>query len=97
MPTETTVRSRRSPDQWRALIAEQKEGNLRQAAFCAQHGVSVASFQYWKRRVAEVTSPSDAPAPWVELSRAVSDSHVSGGWELELELGDGVILRLKRR
>ena len=50
----------------------------------------VGSFQYWKRRLAaEVSS-----VPWLELGALAQQSTLA--WDIELDLGDGVCLRLRR-
>ena len=84
-------RIRRSEAEWQRLINEQADSGQTQAAFCAANGISVASFQNWKRRLvaAEVS-----PEPWLELGSLAQQS--TSAWDIELDLGDGVCLRLRR-
>lgn len=82
---------RRSRDEWRRLIDEQAGSGQTQVAFCAAHGISVGSLQNWKRRLA---APDATPAPWLELG-ALTEAR-SATWDIELELGDGICLRLRR-
>lgn len=90
MSESTKRRTRRSQTEWRRLIDDQTDSGQTQAAFCAANGISVASFQNWKRRlVAEVP-----PEPWVELGTL--DRSAGSGWDIEWDLGDGVCLRLRR-
>lgn len=91
MSSVTKRRIRRSRDEWQRLINEQAESGQTQAAFCAAHGVSVASLQNWKRRLA---APAVTPAPWLELGTLAEAKSVS--WDIELDLGDGICLRLRR-
>ena len=51
MSSETKRRIRRSRDEWQRLIDEQATSGQTQSAFCAAHGISVASLQNWKRRL----------------------------------------------
>ena len=92
--TENTRRHvRRSPSEWQQLIDEQARSGQSQRAFCAARALSVKSFQHWKRQLAATAaSPS---LPWLELG-ALPERPVATGWDLELELGDGVCLRLRR-
>ena len=92
MSTESRPRNRRSREQWQQLIDEQQGSGQSQAAFCQARGIALSSFGYWKRRLAhpEAASSSD----WLELPLDFSGS--ANGWEIELSLGDGVVLRLKR-
>jgi hypothetical protein len=90
--TEITGRRRirRSRAEWQQLIGEQAGSGLTQSAFCALHGISVGSFRNWRHRLAAEA----APDPWVELG-AVAE-HGAGGWDIELDLGEGVRLRFRR-
>ena len=83
------VRRRRSD--WQQLIDEQARSGQSQRAFCAARALSAKSFQHWKRQLA-AASPS---LPWLELG-ALPERPVATGWDLELELGAGVCLRLRR-
>jgi len=60
-------RIRRSRDEWQRLIKEQADSDQTQAAFCAEHRISVASLQNWKRRL---SVPDATPAPWLEWGHA---------------------------
>ena len=93
MTQHSRRRIRRSPSEWQQLIDEQAGSGLSQSAFCAERGISVASFRNWKRRLASQSQP--APEPWLELG-TLGGRAESGGWDIELELGDGLCLRLRR-
>jgi hypothetical protein len=73
------------------LINEQAESDQTQKAFCAARGISVASLQNWKRRLAVPDKPS---VQWLELGTLTEAK--SPTWDIELELGDGICLRLRR-
>ncbi len=83
-------RMRRSRDEWQQLIDEQTDSGQTQAAFCAANGIGVGSFQNWKRRLAAEVSPE----PWLELGTLAQQG--TSAWDVELELGDGICLRLRR-
>jgi transposase-like protein len=91
MSTVTKRRRRRSGDEWQRLIDEQAASGQTQSAFCAAHGISVASLQYWKRRLG---APATTPEPWLELGTLAEAS--AARWDVELDLGDGIVLRLRR-
>jgi len=90
--------ARRSRAQWQWLIAEQAGSGLSQRAFCERRGLAYATFCGWRRRLREELAArareSDGPA-FVELDVAGAAS--GSGWEVELALGEGVVLRLRRR
>ena len=90
MSESTKRRIRRSEAEWQRLINEQTDSGQTQAAFCAANGISVASFQNWKRRLAVKVSPE----PWLELGTLAQQS--TSASDIELQLGDGICLRLRR-
>ena len=91
MSSSIKRRIRRSRDEWQRLIDEQAGSGQTQSAFCAARGISVASLQNWKRRLAD---PDATPVQWLELGTLAEAK--SATWDIELELGDGICLRLRR-
>jgi len=94
---------RLSAEQWQSLIDEQQRSGLSQRAFCEAHGLAIATFKNWKRRlgVTALDSPGGferlfAPLHGVALSHE-AEEEAGCGWDIELDLGAGVCLRLHRR
>ncbi len=91
------TRTRRSADQWRKLIAEQADSGLSQEAFCKEKRLALSTFANWKRRLGSEPAVRDEQAPdpstWIDLG---SLGARSSGWDIELDLGDGICLRLRR-
>jgi hypothetical protein len=83
-------RIRRSRAEWQQLIGEQADSGLTQSAFCASRGICIGSFRNWRHRLAAEAPPDS----WVELGTVAG--HGAGGWDIELELGEGVCLRFRR-
>jgi hypothetical protein len=48
-------------DFWKGHLAAWRSGDLSQAAYCREHGLSVPSFGYWRRRLG-MPPPSVTPA-----------------------------------
>ena len=96
--TETPRRHvRRRPSEWQQLIDEQARSGLSQTVFCAARSVSTTSFQHWKRRLSAAAAPSSSSSSssssiWLDLG-PLRES-VATAWDLEL--GDGLCLRLRR-
>lgn len=93
---------RRSRGEWRSLIERAQRSPLSVTAFCAAQGVSTASFYLWRKRLgADVGVPAALPATFLDLgeleAQAGGGAERAGGWEVELTLGDGLVLRLRRR
>jgi putative transposase len=92
---------RRSRREWQTLIAGAQRSALSVSAFCATQGVSTASFYLWRKRLAaEVERPEPGAAAFLDLGEvavaAGAGAHRAGGWEVELALGEGLVLRLRR-
>ena len=85
---------RRNAAQWERLFAEQEGSGLSQRAFCGKRAVSYSSFCNWKRRLAAGDSGGELDAGFIEVALEPSPTQQ---WEVELSLGAGVVLRVRRR
>jgi putative transposase len=80
----------RQRGEWEELIAKFKRSGLSRQDFCSEASIPVSSFDYWRRKLRRERT---AVAPgFVELAPISSRS----GWDVEFELGAGVVLRLRR-
>jgi len=89
-------RSRRNLKQWRELLDRFDESGQTQEQFCTKHDLGLSTFGRWRKRLHQqaVVSPKSATdALFVELSQ---DVPASRSWDVELQLGAGVYLRLRR-
>ena len=93
-----TTRTRRTAGQWRELIDEQSGSGLSQVAFCKRKRIALSSFANWKRKLSEVSSDraesTPDPSTWIDLGSLGAER---SGWDIELDLGGGICLRLRRR
>jgi len=101
----TRHRARRTAAQWRKLIERFDRSGQTRGNFCAANGLALSTFDLWRRKVGETQAPADEAHPeslFVELTNATEPAGPSrsaagtGAWEVELELGAGVVLRLRR-
>ncbi len=105
-PITSSKRGRRNASEWRALMRGFSQGGETRTQFCRRHGVALSTFDWWRRRlrseptpraVANTTPPQEAGVLFVELTREQQPvAAVSAGWDVELELGRGVFVRLRR-
>lgn len=96
MAATTSSRVRRGASDWHEILSRFAASGLSQAAFCRREGLALSTFGYWKRRLAagdERTASSPKPAV-IDLG-ALEER--PAGWEVEIALGDGVSLTLRRR
>jgi putative transposase len=88
------------------LVGAFGRSGLSRRAFCARHAIALSTFDWWCRRLARgagepVAAQEEAQALFLELDAplAATASNIkpaSPAWDLELELGAGVVLRLRR-
>jgi hypothetical protein len=98
---------------WDRRIAQWQRSCLAQAAFCQQHGLSVSTFQYWRRRLRNNAVPSRHRAAFIPVHvkdggaagepglpsglNSSSGSAVPGAWACEIIGPQGVQVRLRER
>ena len=100
----TRRRARRTAAQWRKLIERFDRSGQTRGKFCAAHGLALSTFDLWRRKLGETQAPAHEDpreALFVELTNPAQTltsrtSSQTGGWEVELELGAGMVLRLRR-
>lgn len=94
MPSSTRPSIHRSREQWQRLIDEQRSSELTQRHFCQKNKLAVSSFCNWKRRLSkeEAANPSTEDPHWLSLPEQLFSP--SGKWRIELDLGNGLCLRL---
>lgn len=102
--TQQTAYRQPSRQEWQQLIERQAASGHNQASFCAAHGVAKSTFQYWKRRLGQSSSAdpsqSELDSMFMPLLGSAADQTAApdpGGWDIELDLGGGICLRIRRR
>ena len=88
MATQTTKRGSRSRAEWEQLVTEYEKSGQSRRIFCAYKSIPLSSFGYWCTKLKRETPA----AGFIELTPAPA----CAGWDVELELGAGVVLRLRR-
>ena len=99
-PKRTTIkrRHRRGQDEWCDIIARFEQSGQTRDQFCAEHNLGVSTFSRWRyrlRKAKSAPSPCDGKALFVELEQP-APINPSPVWDVELELGAGMVLRLRR-
>ena len=88
-------RRRCSVAQWRALVERGQSSGLSVAAFCRSQGINPASYYRWRERLArdpETPAMHGAAPGFIDLGTLGA----SRAWDVEIDLGAGVVLRLRR-
>ena len=88
----TRKRRCRSASEWRSIMARHEASGLSGEGFCEAEGIGRSAFWRWRRRLSdEAAARTGGEAAFVELSAAQPAS-----WDVELELGAGVVLGVRR-
>ena len=98
-----TPRAKRQPrrtiQQWQALLTQYEQSGLSQRAFCRESAISYSSFVRWRQRLSSgATGPVDAGGDglFIELMNEAPDAPSTPSWDVELQLGERVFLRLRQ-
>ena len=100
----TRHRARRTAAQWQKLIERFEGSGQTRGKYCAANGLALSTFDLWRRKLHATPAVAEGERPealFVELphpaqTQTSATSAETGGWEVELELGAGVVLRLRR-
>lgn len=85
-----TQKIHRSPEQWQAIVNRHSSSGQSARAFCDRHQLCYPVFCKWRKRL---SLPEQSPL--VDVS-ALVDVQLPIQWDIELDLGDGMTLRLRR-
>lgn len=91
------MRVRRNEEQWRMLFAKFDESGLTREAFCKKNGLSLATFDNWRRRVRAAATPArfvEVRLPQQSTPLQVEEPANLPG-DLVVELPYGVVLRFR--
>ena len=99
----TRHRARRTAAQWRKLIERFDRSGQTRGKFCAANGLALSTFDLWRRKLGETQAAAHEAhreSLFVELTNATEPAGSrtpagAGAWEVELDLGAGVVLRLR--
>jgi hypothetical protein len=88
-----TTRTHRSESDWQKIVQQHATSSLSVRAFCKQHGVGDKSFYLWRKRLTPAIESSGINI--VDITDIVT-ADPSTRWYIELDLGDGIKLNLRR-
>ena len=102
MSTSTRRYIRRSREQWAEFIELQPSSGLSAPKFCEQAGVSYQSFMAWRKKLSMPEAKSSESPKFIELTASSNATELqstapTGQWQVELDLGNGIQLRIAQR
>ena len=89
---------RRSAEEWRAIVSRFECSGQTSKQFCSVEELVPSTFWFWRRKLGRACEwasigAANGAAAFVEWADGPSAAPV---WEAELDLGEGVVLRLRR-
>lgn len=85
---------RRSADQWKNLIDDQRNSGLSATRYCEQHNLGYASFCQWRKRLcSKATAPTEQLPAFLEVGAPLGVPE-NPHWIVELQLGPDTVLRI---
>ncbi len=96
--SRTKKRTNRSRSQWKSLLDDFHGSGLTKVAFCQQYGVATSSLNRWHKILAQesggdfidVTEPLSVAPAALSSTREGDDA-----WQVELALGNNIVLRMR--
>ena len=93
------TRVMRTQRQWKALLNEFNDSGLTRLAFCKKHRIAASSLYRWQQLLAEepggATEFIDVTQPLANAPASAPTHSCDNNWQVELELGAGIVLRLR--
>ena len=94
-PDKKTHNTRRSAEQWQDIMEAYEASGLTQESFCARESLAPSTFYTWRQRLRSVKPAKRKEPQFVELAASLPKQE-SNDWDIELSLGDNIVLRLRR-
>lgn len=96
---DQSARVRRSEQEWREVFTRFEQSGQSIEQFCTQQGLALSTFNRWRHRLRTQRHKAIQGSPeavFVELSTADTPRAEVSAWDVELELGKGIFLRLRQ-
>ena len=93
------AKPRRNATQWKALINKWQQSGLTIAEFCKTQGLHQSGFYAWKKKLSSCGEVDNGNVseelPWLQLPQTHAEQ-TGTGWDMELSLPGGVVLRMRQ-
>jgi hypothetical protein len=94
-PDNQTQYIRRSAEQWQEIMTAYEASGLTQESFCIRESLAPSTFYTWRQRLGGAKTIKPEKPLFVELSSS-QPMQESTHWDIELVLGDNIVLRLRQ-
>ena len=86
---------RRTANEWQELVSQFERSGQSRKAFCSSQGLSLSTFDLWRRKLQGTPARREESGESMFVEVAQVEPARSLSWDVELELGDGVVLRVR--
>ena len=98
--TSSRKYTRRSEAQWRKLIEDFEHSDMTLEAYCQHHKIAASSFYTWRLRFEDESGQDTSTASLINVTdhlrtNVPTTQAENTSWQVELELGNGRVLRIK--
>jgi hypothetical protein len=87
MEEQGVRRVRRSEEEWRAIVERFEASGVSRTEFCEREGLCLGSFSRWHQKLRD----PKRGRKFIDLWGSVAPR----SWRMELDLGSGVVLRIR--
>ena len=97
---KSNTRAQRTRAQWKSVVDDFASSGLTKTAFCRKRGIATSCLYRWQKVFAGQLASGNFIDITEPVSSAPSASPRTDGnphWQVELELGAGMVLRLRSR
>ena len=99
LPLKPKKRIQRTRGQWKSLVDEFTTSGLTKIAFCKKRGIATSCFHRWQ----QVFAGQSAAGEFIDITEPIAavasppPVESNADWQVELELGAGMVLRVRTR
>ena len=86
---------RRTANEWQQLVSQFERSGQSRRAFCSSQGLSLSTFDLWRRKLRGTPARREESGESMFVEVAQVEPTRSLSWDVELELGGGVVLRVR--
>ena len=87
---------RKTAEQWQTLIDQFDSENDTISEFCRRNQVGSSSFYKWRDKLSADVRAEDVSPKFIEITPATVSAPESKHWDIELQLADDMILRIRK-
>lgn len=100
LPVKPKSRAQRTRGQWKSLVDEFNASGLTKTAFCKKNHIANSCLYRWQKVFSDQSNAAefiDITEPVARVASTPPVAYDDAHWQVELELGAGMVLRVRTR